>query len=80
MQIDDIYCVIKYTPTNKMFLCLFQKHYPICLIVHSARIMYVLIDIHDAFDKLSTSHLLYLGQEIYKAELSLALGQQYIQD
>ena len=47
---------------------------------NSAHIMYTLMGLHDTFQNLSTNHILYLGQEIYKAELSLNLGQQYTQN
>ena len=80
MQIDDSYCLIKCTPTHKIILCLFYKQYPVCLICNSAKAMYTLLNLHDAFQNLSMNHMLYLGQEIYKAELSLILGQKYTQN
>ena len=80
MKIDDSYCLIKCVPRYKIWLALFQDKYPICLISNSATIMHELIDAHDTFRTLSISHILYLGQEIYKAEISLTLGQNYVQD
>jgi len=54
---------------------------PICFTSKNAISMYQLLSYHVNFSrKISLSHALYLGQEIYKAELARVVGQVYIQD
>lgn len=67
-----------------IILCLFHNNnkstYPIYLISNSSKKIFQLISIHNSFLNLSMSHYLYLGKELYKAEVALILGQDYIQD
>ena len=79
---DQHYSLIQSAESNIILYLFHNKsliNYPICLISSSSNDIYQLISIHDIFLKLSLCHLLYLAQEVYKAELSSILGQQYIQ-
>nr|YP_009392649.1 hypothetical protein [Bostrychia tenella]ARW61211.1 hypothetical protein [Bostrychia tenella] len=54
--------------------------YPICFTANNIHCMFILISLHNEFIFLSTQHKLYLGKELYKAEISIQLNQQYIQE
>ena len=80
---DNYYSLIQLKSANiilYLFPSLSDRLYPLCLICQSSDQMYILMDFHDVFLRLSLYHVLYLGQEIYKVELSLKLGQQYTQN
>lgn len=55
------------------------NRYPICFTSDSIYLMFFLVSLHKEFSFLSTQHKLYLGKELYKAEISIQLNQQYIQ-
>ena len=83
---DSYYCVIKCISQSKSSLILYlfsskyTNKYPVSLTSYSSKAIYQLMDLHDAFLFLSLRHILYLGQELYKAEICVKLGHQYIQD
>ena len=83
MKMDIYHCLIR---TRFSYIILYVYNYsymvtsPICILSNSSITIYKLMNYHDQFLNFSSSHLLYLGRELYKAELSLKLGQQYIQD
>lgn len=84
---DNYYCLIR-LHKNAIVLNLIQNknHYiniksmlPICFSASSASILYRLVIMHKLFHNLSIVHIMYLSQEIYKAELAIFLNQKYIQ-
>nr|BCB92343.1 hypothetical protein [Grateloupia asiatica] len=88
---DNFYCLIRLQKNRTISLCLFESIqnslenydkniYPICFTAVSADSMYILLSKHDLFKKLSINHVLYLGQELYKAELSVIFNQSYVQN
>ena len=56
-----------------------KKTFPICFSASSASILYRLIALHKEFYSLPLSHILYISQELYKAEMTIFFNQQYIQ-
>nr|YP_009393486.1 hypothetical protein [Bostrychia simpliciuscula]ARW62048.1 hypothetical protein [Bostrychia simpliciuscula] len=54
--------------------------YPICFTANSSYVMFILLSLHKSFHFLTTEHKLYLGKELYKAEISIQLNQKYIQE
>lgn len=84
INMDTYYCLIKLRSSSSIILYLFHSQYtfkyPLCLVSSSSSIMYKLMSLHDSFMSLSFGHVLYLGQELYKAEMSLKLSQDYIQN
>ncbi len=85
-MIDDDYCII--TVENSFIICSyfrfsknnFGKYYQINFSSTSSDLLFDLINEHHYLSQfISLSHALYLGKEIYKAELSLILLQLYIQ-
>nr|YP_008144696.1 hypothetical protein [Grateloupia taiwanensis]AGO19819.1 hypothetical protein [Grateloupia taiwanensis] len=90
-QMDDFYCLIRLQKNRTISLCLFESIqnniknynknvYPICFTAVSADSMYILLSKHDLVKKLSMNHVLYIGQELYKAELSVIFDQSYVQN
>nr|YP_010986223.1 hypothetical protein UYL67_pgp197 [Pachymeniopsis lanceolata]WOL37141.1 hypothetical protein [Pachymeniopsis lanceolata] len=88
---DGFYCLIRLQKNRIISLCLFEsiqanigsynkKIYPICFTAVSADLMYILLSKHNLLKKFSINHILYIGQELYKAELSTVLKQVYIQN
>ena len=77
------YCLIRLISSRFLSLFLFKKindsGYPICLFASSSNSIYQLIAIHDVYQGISIDHCLYLGRELYKAELTAELGQLYVQ-
>nr|YP_009774119.1 conserved hypothetical plastid protein [Caulacanthus okamurae]QIZ74736.1 conserved hypothetical plastid protein [Caulacanthus okamurae] len=84
-KMDYNYCLIYSNFNNNISLFFFPTRnnfriYPICITAKQAKNIYSLIILHSNFDNLSVSHCLYLGQELYKAELALFFKQSYVQD
>lgn len=84
-KIDNYYCLIRLILPKNIAVYMFQENhirinYPICFTAYSANALYKLMCVYKGIKYLSIYHYLYLGQEIYKAEQTLFLGQQYIQD
>nr|YP_009296228.1 hypothetical protein Sebd_076 [Sebdenia flabellata]AOM65163.1 hypothetical protein Sebd_076 [Sebdenia flabellata] len=84
---DNYYCTIRILNNKKISLYLWESEqnskkmfYPICFTAAYSDLLYNLICSHYYLNDLSINHLLYIGQELYKAELSLTLNQKYIQD
>nr|WOA02478.1 hypothetical protein [Gloiopeltis furcata] len=81
---DNSYCLISVLRSNESSLCCYfyfnSKSYPIFIRAKYSILIYVLICKHRHLRRLSCSHYLYLGGEIYKAELSLLLDQEYTQN
>lgn len=82
---DKNYCLIQ-SNINNIILHYFSvissvktQIYPTCFIAKTTNSIYKLISLHCCFDTCSPSHLLYLGKELYKLELSSYLKQKYIQ-
>lgn len=84
--IDSSYCVI--TVKNNLIICSYfrfsennsDQYYQINFSSNSADLLFDLINEHDYLSQLiSLGHALYLGKEIYKAELTLILLQVYVQ-
>nr|WCH58140.1 hypothetical protein [Cystoclonium purpureum f. stellatum] len=82
---DNSYCLIRLNVNINISLYFFYvdnnvSQYPICITACQSDILYYLMSLHNSFRNLSINHYLYLGKELYKAELSLILKQKYIQD
>nr|YP_009295817.1 hypothetical protein Schim_071 [Schimmelmannia schousboei]AOM64752.1 hypothetical protein Schim_071 [Schimmelmannia schousboei] len=84
---DNSYCLIRVSINQKIVLYYFDNNqkvkninYPICFTSYSANLIYRLLSIHNCFQLCSISHILYMSQELYKAELCLIFNQNYIQD
>ena len=84
--IDNDYCII--TVKNSLIFCSyfrfsennFDRYYQIDFSSTSSDLLFDLINEHHYLSQfISLSHALYLGKEIYKAELALTLSQLYIQ-
>nr|YP_009395959.1 hypothetical protein [Dasya naccarioides]ARW65145.1 hypothetical protein [Dasya naccarioides] len=54
--------------------------YPICFCANDIYLIIDLISLHDLINTISFTHLIYLGKELYKAELSIFYNQIYIQE
>nr|AOM64551.1 hypothetical protein Riqu_072 [Riquetophycus sp.] len=85
IEMDNYYCLIRTKSLNinlYFFSCRFDStnQYPICLTSNSSNKIYELMKYHNKFLNLSLTHLLYLGRELYKAELAIQIGQLYIQN
>ena len=84
VKMDNYYCLIKFILPSSYILYLFDNRfidkYPLCLASYSSNMICDLIDLHDVFIILSVKHTLYLGKELYKAEICSKLGQKYIQN
>lgn len=59
---------------------IYKYSYPLCFTASNSKILFILLSYYNRLNVLSYSHLLYLGKEIYKAEVALQLGQVYIQE
>nr|YP_010985820.1 hypothetical protein RMF00_pgp199 [Grateloupia asiatica]WOL36738.1 hypothetical protein [Grateloupia asiatica] len=88
---DNFYCLIRLQKNKVILLFLFEsiqsgvenynkKVYPICFTAVSADLMYILLSKHNLLKKFSINHILYIGQELYKAELSILFNQLYVQN
>lgn len=82
---DDSYCTIQLIDNVDISLYFFllrshTSNHPICITSAKAETIYYLISLHKSFSGLSLSHYLYLGRELYKAELCLILEQNYVQN
>lgn len=64
---------------NIYYNCIIYR-YPICFTAYNAHIMFSLMSLYKDLNFLSTQHKLYLGKELYKAEISIKLNQIYIQE
>lgn len=84
---NNYYCVIRlFNNTIVLNLIKINKYYtdtqrifPICFSASSANILYKLVILHKEFYSLSLNHILYISQELHKAEIAIFLNQQYIQ-
>nr|YP_009391206.1 hypothetical protein [Dipterocladia arabiensis]ARW59350.1 hypothetical protein [Dipterocladia arabiensis] len=61
-------------------ICKNIYNYPICFTSNNSDLMVNLLSLHNAINLLSTDHILYLGKEVCKAELSVFCKQSYVQD
>lgn len=84
--IGNDYCIISLRKENiiiSYFRFIDKKKFNICqvnFISSSSNLLFDLINKHHLLVKsISLSHALYIGKEIYKAELSKILLQEYIQ-
>jgi len=85
---DNFYCLIRITSEHIISLYYFPINHnvlgntmPTCFTAKTANAMFELISSYRFFSKqISINHALYLGQELYKAEIALKLGQKYIQN
>nr|YP_010485072.1 conserved hypothetical plastid protein [Hypnea cervicornis]UVW80766.1 conserved hypothetical plastid protein [Hypnea cervicornis] len=79
---DCNYCLISITQKLNISLYLFfsKDNYPICITARRSNDIYHLMSLHKSFDFLSIEHCLYLGRELYKAELALVFNQEYVQN
>nr|YP_010726434.1 hypothetical protein P4D33_pgp137 [Hypnea spinella]WDY84909.1 hypothetical protein [Hypnea spinella] len=82
---DHSYCLIRITKNFNISLYLFfaknkMPNYPICITSRKSNIIYYLMSLHHYFSFFSCEHYLYLGKELYKAELALIFNQEYIQN
>lgn len=55
-------------------------NYPICFCANDIHLIIDLLNLHDFINMISSTHLIYLGKELYKAELSIFFNQIYIQE
>nr|YP_009399475.1 hypothetical protein [Dictyomenia sonderi]ARW69081.1 hypothetical protein [Dictyomenia sonderi] len=84
---DNGYVIIRILNQEKIELYYFSQmnnsihNYPVCFVVclKSCNQIFILLSIFVNVQQFCTYHKLYLGQEIYKANLSLNLRQLYIQ-
>jgi len=87
---DNYYCLIKivqnkqrievYFVNSDCSLKKFLYNYPMCFTANSLNNIILLLDSHDFINTLSLQHTLYIGKELYKAELALFSSQLYIQE
>lgn len=84
--IDSDYCIIssrKEVITISYFRCINKNKFNICqinFIASSSDLLFDLIVKHDLlFQSISLGHALYIGKEVYKAELSKIFLQLYVQ-
>nr|YP_009393686.1 hypothetical protein [Caloglossa beccarii]ARW62248.1 hypothetical protein [Caloglossa beccarii] len=82
---DDFYCLIKLVKKKIEFYFIKNKsnagiyNYPICFTGFTVNLLTVLIQSHELINFLSIDHWLYLGQELFKIEVAIFSGQEYIQ-
>ena len=55
-------------------------NYPICFCANDINLIIDLLSLHDLINLISSTHLIYLGKELYKAQLSIFYNQIYIQE
>lgn len=90
---DSFYCIVRIILNKKLSLFCFnysssvwmgqkikRMYYPICFSAKSSTTIIKLFSLHSCYKIMSMNHALYLGKELYKAELSLILHQVYIQN
>nr|YP_009297004.1 hypothetical protein Ceram_071 [Ceramium japonicum]AOM66347.1 hypothetical protein Ceram_071 [Ceramium japonicum] len=90
---DSFYCLVSIILNKKISLyCFKNTHsnyiaqkmtkicYPICFSAKSSKNILKLFSLHSYNNLISINHAFYLGQELYKAELSLFFNQVYIQN
>ena len=58
----------------------FVYNYPVCFLGYKVKTIYCLINLYEFSNSLSTVHLLYLGKELFKVEVSCFTLQEYIQE
>lgn len=86
---DKFYCLILINKTDNSnielrflqydYSILFYN-YPICFTASNASVMFALLFKNGILQHFSSAHLLYLGKELFKAEISFLLQQKYIQE
>nr|YP_009397815.1 hypothetical protein [Sonderella linearis]ARW67001.1 hypothetical protein [Sonderella linearis] len=54
--------------------------YPVCFSAANTYLLFNLISLYNKFNIISTNHKLYLGKELFKAEVAIKINQIYIQD
>jgi len=74
-----IYFVVRKDQFNSSNQCCINL-YPTCFTAYSANSLIKLLSLHECFSISSIEHLLYLGKELYKAEIALIFNQIYIQE
>lgn len=86
-HLDDDYCIIRiknmYISLSyfKFCVCSINKYLRIDFCSSSSIALYYLLVRHNYLCRsISFSHALYLGKELYKAELAMTLTQVYIQE
>nr|QCI04473.1 hypothetical protein [Antithamnion hubbsii] len=90
---DSFYCLVRIVLHEKIALyCIVKKDnfnywnkssiylYPTCFTANSTNNIIKLLSLHDFFSISSFEHALYLGKELYKAEIALIFKQIYIQE
>ncbi len=90
---DSFYCLVRIMFQKKIVLYYIVKKdnlasykkdsmylYPTCFTANSANSMIKLLSLHNFFAMSSIKHALYLGKELYKAEIALIFNQIYIQE
>nr|YP_010865310.1 hypothetical protein QQR83_pgp064 [Campylaephora boydenii]WGT74185.1 hypothetical protein [Campylaephora boydenii] len=90
---DSLYCLVRIILNKKLSLYCFNyvipKNFsqnvlnivhPICFTAKSSDNIIKLLSLHSCFNAIAINHISYLAIELYKAELSLVLGQIYIQN
>nr|YP_009300570.1 hypothetical protein BI106_gp038 [Campylaephora sungminbooi]AKU47489.1 hypothetical protein [Campylaephora sungminbooi]ALN11936.1 hypothetical protein 121 [Campylaephora sungminbooi] len=90
---DSFYCLVRIILNKKLslycFNCIVPKDpsqkvlnlvHPICFTAKSSGNIIKLLSLHSCFNVIAVNHISYLAIELYKAELSLVLGQIYIQN
>lgn len=89
MKIDDVYCIIKISKSKiiELYIIEYLLHnhnchdsYPLCFMSDNSSLIIQLLNLYDDIALLSIQHALYLGQEVYKADIALITNQIYIQD
>lgn len=67
---------------NKNNFLKVNKCYPICFVFYLGNFSQItyLLSLCDEISYCSTIHKLYLGKEIFKAQISIQLNQYYVQD
>lgn len=89
MNIDNLYFLIKIIKSEKIELYCINSginlntdryNYPLCFTAFKSNVIIELLCLYDKLNFLPTSHGLYLGQELHKAEISCIINQIYIQN
>lgn len=83
-SVIDGYCLINHLSTSQLQLSYQivskKKIYPIVFTANNARQLSLLVQVHlMVYNNLTTSHALYLGQELAKSEICLIMQQHYRQ-
>nr|YP_009396163.1 hypothetical protein [Melanothamnus harveyi]ARW65432.1 hypothetical protein [Melanothamnus harveyi] len=87
---DNNYFVLRISEENSLKIYFYNHNsfkyltlnYPICfnLLLNQDDQVIHLLSIYEPVNKCSTLHKLYLGKEIFKAQLAIHFNQYYIQD